>query len=175
MHGKIIPENRGRKALSLPTRQAIFDLWHEHSIVTVDRRTGRDEVSIKSIDYHLKFKELSVPDDMVLGYYTSKRNQSMVKTTKRIWITPIRHLQEIANKKLRENISLGLIINLKPFYVQQPPDREKESCLCRFCLNLQLRFNELLQHLGNKSKQVSSLSEYFSFGISCPYGDNGYY
>ena len=29
--------------------------------------------------------------------------------------------------------------------------------------------------MATKSTQVSSLSEYFSFGISCPYGDNGYY
>ena len=45
--GNNIEGTRGRKKLSIENQQVIFDLWHEHSIVTVDRRNGRDQIRIK--------------------------------------------------------------------------------------------------------------------------------
>ena len=39
-------ESRGRKGLSLETKQRIVDGWHEHSMVTVDRRDGRDQITM---------------------------------------------------------------------------------------------------------------------------------
>ena len=55
--GMHIPENRGRRKLSIDQQQIIYNMWHEHSIVTVDRRNGRDQVKIKMLDFE-RFKHL---------------------------------------------------------------------------------------------------------------------
>ena len=70
-------ETRGRKALVVEQQQNIYDTRHEHSIVTVDRRNGRDQVIIKKIDFY-KFEHLKLPDDILVENFVSKRNQEMV-------------------------------------------------------------------------------------------------
>ena len=37
--------------MSLEVKQAVFDAWHEHSIVTVDRCDGRGQVILREILY----------------------------------------------------------------------------------------------------------------------------
>ena len=45
-------ENRGRhRILSVETKQIIYNAWHEHSIVTVDRRNGRDQITMRKEEY----------------------------------------------------------------------------------------------------------------------------
>ena len=45
--------------------------------------------------------------------------------------------------------------------MQKPAEREKESCLCKFCLNFRLRFNELNNLLVDKQKIEKSVTKYF--------------
>ena len=71
-------------------------------------------------------------------------------------------------------VSYGTIINLKPFHVQKPAEREKESCLCKFCSNLCLRFNELSNLLIDKQKTEKPLTKYFSNGCECEHSENGF-
>ena len=54
-------ETRGRKALPLQTKQRLFDLWHTHAIVTVDRHNGRDHVSMRQPEYKSKFGDIATP------------------------------------------------------------------------------------------------------------------
>ena len=55
------------------------------------------------------------------------------------------------------DFSLGTMFNLKPFYIEKPTEREKESCLCIFCLNLRLRFNTLQNQLKDNGKKLASV------------------
>ena len=43
-------------------------------------------------------------------------------------------------------------MNLKPFYIENPYEIEKESCLCKFCLNLRLKFDAVQKHLKRTKK-----------------------
>ena len=45
--------------------------------------------------------------------------------------------------------------------MQKPAEREKESCLYKFCLNFRLRFNELNNLLIDKQKIEKSVTKYF--------------
>ena len=168
-------ESRGQKGLSNETKQVIIDSWHENSIVTVDRRDGRDQVTMLQDRFAKKFGDLSFPDDLKIECVTSKRNQRLVKTTRHIATKTVRELQEFILKKSEIKVSYGSVINYRPFYIQVATEREKESCLCRVCLNCRLKFNALLKHLKEGTVKTHSLSEYFGNGIICPKGIHGYF
>lgn len=169
-------EHRGRRGLSLDTKQLIFDMWHKYSVVTVDRRSGRDQVNMKKSEYEKRFRGLHIPDDIpALESFTSARKTEMIRATRRIATETVKRMQHLVNQKLGATISTGSIFNLRPFYVQVPSEREKESCLCKFCLNLRLKYNALNKHVKDKNTVTESLSEYFAEGILCPKGVNGFY
>ena len=161
-------ETRGRKAMPLEVKQAVFDAWHDNSIVTVDRRDGRDQVNLREMVYFDKYRDLKAPDDIELEFFKNKRNQRMVRSTRRIATKTVREIK----KKIEHNVSIGFIINLKPFYVQNPTEREKASCLCKACLNLRIRFNELKKHM--KDKTVDSMTQYYSHSCTCAKSENGF-
>ena len=69
---------------------------------------------------------------------------------------------------------MGSISKLKPFYVQTATEQEKESCLCKFCLNCRLNFKALVKHLKDVVS-TDSQTEYFGHGIHCHKGPNGYF
>ena len=65
-------EPRGRKKLSPVKQQSIFDNWHIYSMVTVDRRDGRDQVVMRKDQFQQKFGGLVTPDDIVIEEFVSK-------------------------------------------------------------------------------------------------------
>ena len=73
----------------------------------------------------------------------------MVKSTRRI-ATKTGH-----QIKAKLEQSARTVLCYKPFYVQKSAEQEKESCLCKFCLNMCLRFNELNNSLKDKDKKWS--------------------
>ena len=168
-------ETRGRKGLSQEERQSIFDAWHEYSIVTVDRRNGRDQVTMSKYQYHKKYDLLNLPSYIKLEFATSKRKQEIVRSTRRIATKTFREMQEILKSKFEIDVSLGTIINLRPFYVQPASEREKESCLCKVCLNIRLKYQALMKLVKDDVEVTNSLSEYFGHGIKCPFDANGYF
>ena len=98
----------------------------------------------------------------------------MVRSTRRIATKTFRELKDLIKSK-NNYVSLGTIQNLKPFYVQTATEREKECCLCKFCLNCRLKYKEMIKHLKKDVEKTDSLSEYFGHGIVCPKGPNGYF
>ena len=118
---------------------------------------------------------VSEPNDIELEFFLSKRNKDMVKTTRRISTKTCREMKEILKSMYNVDVSLGSVMNLQPFYVQTATEREKESCLCKFCLNIGLKYNVLLKHLKADVELIHSLSEYFGYGVTCPKDVNGYF
>ena len=51
-------------------------MWHDFSIVTVDKENGIEQVKMKEIELKKKFKDLIVPDNIEFG--TKKRGQKIV-------------------------------------------------------------------------------------------------
>ena len=74
-----IQENWGTRRLTEGnTVKCLLSAWHEYSIVTVDRRKGRDQAVMKHKEYCNKFGSFPVPEDIVLERFVSKRNEDMV-------------------------------------------------------------------------------------------------
>ena len=88
--------------------------------------------------------------------FISKRNQELLRSTRRIFTKTVHQLHGIVKNKTGIDISIGSILNLKPFYINKPSEREKESCMCKFCLNLRLKFNELQKQLKENEKKLDS-------------------
>ena len=64
-------ETRGRKGLSEELQQQIVNAWLSESMITVDRRSGRDKVVMKKEIFKRKFGHLEFPDDIVIEEFTS--------------------------------------------------------------------------------------------------------
>ena len=92
----------------------------------------------------------------------------MVKSTRRI-ATKTGH-----QTKAKLEQSARTVLYYKPFYVQKSSEQEKESCLCKFCLNMCLRFNELNNSLKDKDKKEDSMTKYFSNGCLCKLSEDGF-
>ena len=56
---------KGRKPKSLEERQAIHNTWSLYSIVTVNRRNGRDQIAISEAEYNQKFNDIKLPEDRI--------------------------------------------------------------------------------------------------------------
>ena len=65
---------RGKwRALRIEIKNAILSCWNLNSIVTVDRRNGRDVISMKKIDFDARFGNLEITSDIVTECGVSKR------------------------------------------------------------------------------------------------------
>ena len=71
------------------------------------------------------------------------------------------------------NVSLGTLLNVKPFFVTYATLREMILCLCKLCLNTRLLFNEVREEV-ERSSDYSTSSAYFRNTANCPRSENGY-
>ena len=67
--------------------------------------------------------------------------------------------------------SLGNITRLKPFFMQNPTEKEQEMCLHRYCLNLRLEFNASMDH--SKNNIYTSISDFYMSSCACEKSENG--
>ena len=75
-------------------------------------------------------------------------------------------LHENFKKLYNSTISYGSFINLKPFYIARPTEKETEMCLCSKCLNPHCLFKAIRSTIESNNLP-SSLSEYLCKGFKC--------
>ena len=82
------------------------------------------------------------------------------------------------NRKLLKKVmvSLGTVLNCRPFFVTYATDRELSLCMCKICLNSKLLF-EVLMAKVKKDGDVAydSLSSFYMHECTCTEAPNGYY
>ena len=85
------------------------------------------------------FRDLKeITDDNVREEEKTCKKGSKVKmivATKTIYTDSIRTLHKRFNEDEGHPISLSAFFKYKPFYVLKPSEKEKQSCLCIYCLN----------------------------------------
>ena len=85
----------------------------------------------------------------------------MVRITRRISKKTFREMKELIKLKNGFNVSLGTVLNLKMlFYIKTATEREKECCLCKFCLNCRLKYRGMIRYLKEDVDKSESLSDY---------------
>ena len=122
-------DTRGKwRALRIEIKNVILSCWNLNSIVTVDRRNGRDVISMKKIDFDARFGNLEITSDIVIECGVSKRGTDVVKTTKRIAMKTVRQINtDLETKEVK--VSIGPVMLYKPFYIGNPSERERHACV----------------------------------------------
>ena len=150
--------------MTLQQKQLIHDAWVGSSQVTVDRRNGRDMVSIPKAKYDKLYSGIETEK---LVETTNKRGKIIIKALRRIATISVRDLV----KKLKD----GSVINYRPLFIGVATEREKLECLCKVCYNMRLLFDTLMHVVKVGNMQVfKSITAYLTSGKSCKFSPSGY-
>ena len=136
-------KKKPRHFVSPETHKVVYEFWlqQENAIMSTDRRSGRDELRICKLEY-LRLYPL-------YEHQWNKNNRKGVcaekyRNKEEIHGSPVNVLYSASEKIYHDFVetgfaySIGSIIKYKSFYITAPTEREKESCLCKNCLNTHL-------------------------------------
>ena len=120
--------------------------------MSTDRRSNRDEVRISKLEYLRDYAHCTNISDtnitekeVVLGKTGTKKKYMTAQRT--VYTRPVKKIYQ-AFVETGFPCSISTFIKYKPFYITAPTEREKESCLCKKCLNEKL----LLASINNFRK-----------------------
>ena len=162
-----------QNSISVEDQKKIYKKWHEHSVLSVDRRNGREAVNIRKIRFLQRYggnliDEIALDKKKIRGitYFTASR---------RMATCTVRKMQ----KKLADEgqiYSYGTILNMKPFFITPQNERETIMCMCKTCLNTRLIFDAVMKHHKmNNVKEHDSLSGYWMGDCGCEKNENGFW
>ena len=122
-----------RKSYSVPQKE-VYDFWLQNSITFNDSTNSTKRIS--KMSFMRNFKEIK-DENIREEEKTHKKGSKlkMVVATKRIYTNSVRTLHKRFNEDQEHPISLTAFFKHKPFYVLKPSEKEKQSCLCIYCLN----------------------------------------
>ena len=152
---------RGRTFLSVDVRQSAYNFWKVNSEISVHRSNGRHLVNISK--ENLLNQVADLVDDGLKTVETKRGPQ--IQAHKRITTKPYRSLHKDFQQLYNSTISYGTFINVKPFYVSRPTEKETEMCLCSKCLNPHCLYKALTSAL--KTELPRSLSQYLCKNMKC--------
>ena len=84
---------KGKRCLSLQSKQVIHDTWLVNSNITVDRRNGRDIVTISKSKYNSKYSGIMIPFNIDVDFNSTKRGTPVVKATRYLATKSVRAIQ----------------------------------------------------------------------------------
>ena len=167
-------EMKRKQLITNEVKNLIYQKWLDpaNSIVTADRRNNRDQVLIKRDIFHTRYPSIT---DTNLKEVTSKRNVLSYSAVRHISTTTVRAMQKKLKDEDDVKVSIGTIVQLKPYYIGQPSLREQILCMCAFCLNTRQLYDTIRKaHTEVKVDIGNSISEFLTKGVVCPKGENGY-
>ena len=135
-------EERGRWSIDLHTRQQIYNLWIEHSQASADDRNDQCKVKISKMDYIKKYTGIE-NKNIIIEEIINKRGQASYVANHIIFTSTVRSLHhKLAEKGI--NISIGSVLNCKPFLITYASAKEMALCLCKIYLKTKFLFDPLM-------------------------------
>ena len=120
----------GRRFLSVEERQRVYDFWKLNSEVTVHRSNDCHIVKINLENVRSpQVADLEDDNTSLINTMRRKKKQAHKHVTTKCYKTLHSDYKQIYGP---EN-SYGSFVNLKPFYVSRPTNKETEMCLCSKC------------------------------------------
>ena len=126
------------------------------------RSNGRHLVNISKGNIFIQITDI---EDLNISSVETKMGLKL-QIHKRITSKAYLSLHEEFKKLYNSSISYGSFINLKPFYIPKPTEKETEMCLCSKCLNLHSLYKAIKTTVDTDLPH--SLSEYLCKSIVCP-------
>ena len=169
-----LQELRGRNQLDPETQQAIYDTWIENCIVSTAASNGRNVVQISKRKYLEKYSTIN-NHDIVINEVKNKRGRTNMTSNRMIITCTVRKLMtKLEDKGFKT--SLGYVLNLKPFFVTYPSDKEISLCLCKLCLNVKFLFEGLKSQAKKDGEDLGiSISDFLMGSCNCNRAVNGFY
>lgn len=82
--------------------------------------------------------------------------------------------KKLAQKAI--NVSLGTVMNLRPFFVTYASDKELSLCMCKLCLNTRLLYEPLSAKAKKDGDEMpESISAFMMNEVVCCKSANGFY
>ena len=135
---------QGKSVLAPEVRQAIYDTWIDHSIASTDNRNNHASVQTSKKEYIQRHYGI---ENKTFQLEESKKKHGRVKNSANQMI--VTETVCSIHKSLLDkgfNVSLGSVLNLKPFFVTYGSENEMSLCLCKLCLNTKFLFDALMSN-----------------------------
>ena len=142
--------------------EKIYQFWlhPETSVVSTDRREGRDKIKISKLNY-LNRQLNAIQDDNIeeqtIAFKKTGNKKTYVTAQRLVYTKSVRELHKKFMELSGIDCSYSLFYKYKPFYVIPPTEREQQSCLCIRCQNSHL----LLKGVSSYRK-MKNLSQHTS-------------
>ena len=152
---------RGGRFLSVEEGQRVYDFWKLNSEVSVHRSNDCHIVKINLQNARPQVADL---EDDYISLINAKREEKK-QAHKRVTTKCYKTLHSDHKQIYGSEISYGSFINLKPFYVSRPTDKETEMCLCSKCLNPHCLYKAIKTNVNVDLPK--SLSDYLCKNFKC--------
>lgn len=144
----------------LDKRTSCWEFWH--SVTTPSTLTSRPALlkvgTRPRIQCDLEFPSPGVEQ------VTNKRGVRSYQACWRIVEQPYLSLYHMYKSKHHENfLSYGSFLSLKPFYVRQADNKDREMCLCKVHLKARSSIECLLQNMDQQGYSHPEVTDYDSF------------
>ena len=140
--------------------EKIYQFWlhPETSVVSTDRREGRDKIKISKLNY-LNRQLNAIQDDNIeeqtIAFKKTGNKKTYVTAQRLAYTKSVRELHKKFMELSGIDCFYSLFYKYKPFYVIPPTEREQESCLCIRCQN-----SHLLLKGVNSYRKMKNLSQH---------------
>ena len=160
---KLLDSNQPeRKSYHRVPHQRIYDFWLKNSTTSND--SANSSKSMRKLDYLALYDDIT--DENIRQEERVRKKSKPVKlvvATKQIYIDSIRTLNKRFNETEEHSVSLSQFFKYKPFYVLKPTEKEKQSCLCIYCLNPHVILKAINTFRGKcKLPPHNSLTDYLN-------------
>ena len=145
--------------------EKIYQFWlhPETSVVSTDRREGRDKIKISKLNY-LNRQLNAIQDDNIeeqtIAFKKTGNKKTYVTAQRLVYTKSVRELHKKFMELSGIDCFYSLFYKYKPFYVIPPTEREQQSCLCIRCQ----KFHLLLKGV-NSYRKMKNLSQHTSVTI----------
>ena len=157
-------------------QQKIYDMWITNSITSTVGYNNRNMVKISKVKYEDQYDENLTHKDVIVHEQKNKRGTACYVASRRIVTTTVRGLLSKILSQVHNSLSIGTLLNLKPFFVQYSTDREMILCLCKLCLNVRFLFRALVARAQKDDETISdSITEFFMINVTCMKTEIGYF
>ena len=151
-----------KNILPSSVHENIYKFWlqPETSVLSTDRREGRDKIKISKLSYlsrQLNAIEDNNIEEQIITFKKTGKTKTYVTAQRLVYTKSVRELHKKFIEISGVDCSLSLFFKYKPFYVIAPTEREQQSCLCIRCQN-----SHLLLKGVNSYRKMKKLSQHTS-------------
>ena len=156
-----IPQDQ--KFISIHERKSAYNFWKVNSEISIHRSNGRHLANISKENLLNQVADIHDVDTTTVD---TKRGPKL-QAHRRVATNSYKSLHQDFQKLYNSNMSYGSFINLKPFYISRPTEKETEMCLCSKCLNPHCLYKAIRLALKSAIELTNSLSQYLCKNMNC--------